>query len=310
MVFKLLWKFCSLAIDPGNTSNIFAGTSAGVYSSIDKGKHWGARGLSDTKVSAIAVKDQDVIAGTSKGIYFSNDPGLRLPGESIYIFWFQHWSDPVSAIYISGNNIIQGASTGVRVSTDNGVGWIERNTGLTNKEYVKAFTLKDNNLFAATVGGGVFLSTNFGITWNGINTGLTETDVSSLTVSDSYLYVGTYWGGVWRRPLSELVTSVENKDDKLPVKFELSQNYPNPFNPTTTIQFSIPVETRHASSLQFVTLKVYDVLGREIATLVNEEKLPGTYEVISDGSSLPSGVYFYRLTSGNYSATRKMLLLK
>ena len=79
-----------------------------------------------------------------------------------------------------------------------------------------------------------------------------------------------------------------------PDEFVLFQNYPNPFNPTTIIQYAI-------NSRQFISLNVYDVLGNEIAILVNEEKPSGTYEVEFDASNLPSGVYMYRLTSGNFS---------
>jgi hypothetical protein len=85
--------------------------------------------------------------------------------------------------------------------------------------------------------------------------------------------------------------------------FALVQNYPNPFNPSTTIEFEVP-------SLEFVGLKVYDVLGREVATLVNEKKAAGTYEVTFDASHLPSGVYFYRLEAGSFVQTRKMLLVR
>jgi WD40 repeat protein len=88
-----------------------------------------------------------------------------------------------------------------------------------------------------------------------------------------------------------------------PLHFELSQNYPNPFNPSTRIQYSV-------SSSEKVTLKVYDVLGREIATLVNERKSPGMYEVQFDGSGLSSGMYFYRLQAGNFVDTKKFVLLK
>lgn len=100
------------------------------------------------------------------------------------------------------------------------------------------------------------------------------------------------------------------KDNINPAVFSLYQNYPNPFNPSTKIKFSIPtVETGHASSLQ-VTLKVYDILGKEIAMLVNEEKTAGNFEVIFNGNRFSSGIYFYRLQAGGYSQTRKMILLK
>ena len=85
--------------------------------------------------------------------------------------------------------------------------------------------------------------------------------------------------------------------------FKLNQNYPNPFNPTTTIRYTIP-QTR------FVTLKVYDILGRLVKTLVNENELPGTHEVRFNGSGISSGVYFYRLEAGEYVATKKFVLLK
>ncbi|MFA7421135.1 MAG: T9SS type A sorting domain-containing protein [Melioribacteraceae bacterium] len=109
-------------------------------------------------------------------------------------------------------------------------------------------------------------------------------------------------------------TSVE-VTNTLVDNYSLNQNYPNPFNPETTIEYTIPVETRHASSLQHVTLKVYDVLGREIATLVDEYKEAGNYKAIFNvetrlGLSLQSGVYFYRLQSGSYIAAKKLILMK
>ena len=81
------------------------------------------------------------------------------------------------------------------------------------------------------------------------------------------------------------------------------QNYPNPFNPITTIDYSIPKES-------FVTIKVYDMLGREVATLINEEKNAGEYSVKFNGSILASGVYLYRMKAGNFIQTKKMILMK
>jgi hypothetical protein len=100
-----------------------------------------------------------------------------------------------------------------------------------------------------------------------------------------------------------------------PAIFSLEQNYPNPFNPTSKIKYSIadvianPAEIGMKQS-QFVTLKIYDVLGNEVATLVNEQKPAGTYEVEFDGTGFPSGVYFYQLKAGDYINTKKMILMK
>jgi hypothetical protein len=109
----------------------------------------------------------------------------------------------------------------------------------------------------------------------------------------------------------EYSNEIEVEINVAPKEFFLYQNYPNPFNPTTKIKFNIPnVETRYASSLQMVTLKVYDILGNEVATLVNENKPAGTYEVEFNASELPSGIYFYRMKAGGITSTKKMLMVK
>ncbi len=97
------------------------------------------------------------------------------------------------------------------------------------------------------------------------------------------------------------VTDVE--DDNIKNEFYLEQNYPNPFNPTTSIRYQV-------ASIKRVTLKVYDILGREIVTLLNEVKHPGNYEVKFDASELPSGVYLYRLEAGSFSSVKKLMLLR
>jgi len=111
--------------------------------------------------------------------------------------------------------------------------------------------------------------------------------------------------------LSYMETTVGNeKSESLPNDFALFQNYPNPFNPTTIIDYTVPpVETQNLAS-QYVSLKIYDVLGREIKTLVDGFKSPGKYSVQFSGAGLPSGIYFYVLNSGGIGITRKMMLLK
>ncbi len=101
------------------------------------------------------------------------------------------------------------------------------------------------------------------------------------------------------------VTDVQN-ESSVPSEFKLEQNYPNPFNPSTKIKFTIPsVIASEVKQSHPVTLKVYNVLGNEIATLVDEFKPTGTYEIEFDASSLSSGIYFYKLNAGEYSETKK-----
>jgi hypothetical protein len=123
-------------------------------------------------------------------------------------------------------------------------------------------------------------------------------------VSGEYLFAGTD-NGVWRRPLSDvLMTSVEqiksvNKD----LGFGLDQNYPNPFNTSTKIRYQVP-------AVENVSLTVYDILGKEISTLVNEKKPAGSYEVEFGTQGLQGGIYFCKLQAGKYTEIKKMTLLK
>ena len=98
-------------------------------------------------------------------------------------------------------------------------------------------------------------------------------------------------------------SNVVNVTYDVPTAFVLNQNYPNPFNPSTRISYFVPEES-------FVTLKIYDFLGREVKTLVNENRLTGSYEVVFDATDVPSGTYFYNLTANNFSETKKMIILK
>ncbi|MBK7629456.1 MAG: T9SS type A sorting domain-containing protein [Ignavibacteriales bacterium] len=99
------------------------------------------------------------------------------------------------------------------------------------------------------------------------------------------------------------LTDIDDNSSSLPTEFKLSQNYPNPFNPSTKISWESPV-SGHQS------LKVYDVLGNEVATLVNEYNPAGNYEVEFNANSLSSGIYFYRLQAGSFIQTKKMILIK
>jgi len=119
-----------------------------------------------------------------------------------------------------------------------------------------------------------------------------------------------YIPGLETKLTDEIVTSVQNEEQN-PITFSLEQNYPNPFNPSTKICYSIPsVIASETKQSQFVTLKVFDILGNEVATLVNEEKPAGNYFVGFDGSNITSGIYFYRFYTTGFTETKKMLLLK
>ena len=103
--------------------------------------------------------------------------------------------------------------------------------------------------------------------------------------------------------LTGIPVGITNNQNQVPSTYSLSQNYPNPFNPSTKIEYSIP-------RAGLVDLKVFDILGREVAILVNEFKQAGNYTQVFDASKLASGVYFYSLKAGSFTETKKMLLVK
>lgn len=157
---------------------------------------------------------------------------------------------------------------------------------------------------------GIDLSTDNGMTWTDIASWdvctFANSIVSSLAIGDTNLYAGTALIspiGIFRRPLSQMVTAVKEKVRATPATFSLSQNFPNPFNPSTVIGYQLP-----ANSL--VTLKVYDVLGREVRTLVNEREGAGDHSITFNAADLPSGVYFYRLTAGSFVETKRLVVIK
>jgi hypothetical protein len=127
----------------------------------------------------------------------------------------------------------------------------------------------------------------------------------------SYYYVSSVSSGSFRESLHPVVSDVKdvpNKDNLIVQNFILSQNYPNPFNPSTIIRFTIPIGASSFNSI--TTLKVYDILGKQVTTLVNDELPEGEYEVTFDASGFSSGIYFYQLIAGSNILTKQMVLLK
>jgi photosystem II stability/assembly factor-like uncharacterized protein len=214
-------------------------------------------------------------------------------------------------------------TTRVGKSTDAGLTWAHISSPLPN---VPATALaidpfNTNHVYAGT-DLGVFVSTDGGSTWTSFNDGLPEAVIVGdllISPSDRSIRVATHSNGVFtRKLLSTAPTGVGEETHGVPAQYALDQNYPNPFNPSTKISYSVPPLAgrdlvRRAdgqlTAVSFVRLSVYDVLGREVATLVDEAQAPGAHEVIWDARNVASGVYLYRLTAGSFVETRKMLLV-
>jgi hypothetical protein len=171
-----------------------------------------------------------------------------------------------------------------------------------NGQGIYAFLSYDSWIFAGTINAGVFVSSDYGNTWEEFNNGNIAGSVVELITDSTYIYAASLGGGVYRYDVNN-ISSVYSSDLEAPALFELKQNYPNPFNPNTVISYQLPVSGD-------VTLKVYDVLGNEVATLADEYKPAGSYEVEFSADDLTSGIYFYKLQAGSYSETKKMILIR
>jgi len=302
-----------------NGTTIFAGGVPGgfwpsLFRSTDSGVNWDTVSVPVYPINALAANAIQVVA-LSGPVYSSIDDGLT---------WSSHTTGSSGtgryAVALADSIVYAGTSTGVYRSTIGDTSWLSVNNGLTNLN-VRSLAISGMYIFAGT-DSGVFLSSNNGEKWTSVGDGLPRNSmVSALVASNTTLYAGIWSNGAWSRPLADMIMSVRSLPSGVPAAFQLCQNYPNPFNPTTTIQFTIvsaqsgsasakKTADRSGRNRQLTIVKVYDVLGREVATLVNEVKEPGTYTVQFDGSNLASGVYFYRLTSGSYLATHKMILMR
>jgi len=173
------------------------------------------------------------------------------------------------------------------------------------------FKLNRPKISCGNIGSNYYLSAPSGYASYKWSTGDTTMTIPMTSPGTYYVFVPYGSGGYIsseRIKISRMVdicsqvTSIQT-ENSIPYKYEIYQNYPNPFNPSTVIIFQIP-KAGH------VLLKIYDVMGREVQTIINENLNPGKYETTFDGHSLPSGVYFYKITTKNFSETKKMLMIK
>jgi len=281
-----------------SATNYSTGRSLGVYRSTNNGSNWTSvnTGLTNDFAAGLFVSGTDLFAGGASGtVFLSTNSGSNW--TQVGNTWVSY---SIGGFAMCGNGLFAAASNGgVFRSTDRGGSWSQVTSGLTDWNFY-GLTGCGAILFAGTKKG-VFLSTNNGASWDLANTGLTDKTAGPFVITATHIFAATETG-VWKRPLSDFaaVTAVQNN---VPCEFKLEQNYPNPFNPATSFEFRVP-------SSGFVSMKVFDVLGKEVATLVNGECQAGSRTVRWDASGLPSGVYACRLKAGTFTQTQKVVLAK
>jgi photosystem II stability/assembly factor-like uncharacterized protein len=321
---------------------IYAGTDEGEYKSTTLGENWLSFSSPCNFITkGICVNDLgSIFSWTYCGVFRTTNDA-----NSWDLMNSNYWgSGPILCITANPNqrNVYVSAEYDFFRSTDNGDSWT--NLGYMGSSAISIGVNSNGVIYVLRRSGEILRSTNFGNSFQTINNNIpleyrflkdiafnTEDEIYISTVDGLYvstsdgndwimiddsdiskhieilefdnnniLYAGTTGAAVFRS--SETLTGINDKKDESNY-FLLSQNYPNPFNPSTTIKYEIPEKS-------FVTIKVYDVLGNEVANLVDEEKQAGDHIVNFDAAKLSSGVYFYSLSAGNYFSTKKMILLR
>ncbi|MFA6455657.1 MAG: T9SS type A sorting domain-containing protein [Bacteroidota bacterium] len=283
------------------------GYLGGVFRSTNKGANW-SRVTPDSLhfIKSIAVNDSSLFVAdyyrgmcraTKDGQQWTKLDNIALSPNSMTL---AIQGDELFA----GSNDVSDIAKRVFRSTDYGQTWTNVGQGL-NTAIINAFRFGPDgsgDLFAATSGGaGVYRLKKNSDTWMPISSGLPGAiSVTDLAFFDGYLFAAGV--GVWRVSLSE-IASVEYRPGSQPMEFGVEQNYPNPFNPSTVIDFIIPQQS-------FTSIAVTDILGREVARLVNDNLTAGKYSIFWNAQGIPSGTYFYTLRSGGQVQTKKLVLMK
>lgn len=255
-------------------------------------------GIKSLWIWDIAVKDTLLFASTaSDGVFLSSDHGANWDSINTGLT-----SKAITNLIVSGKNVFVGTQDqGVFLSSDNGMNWTTVNDGLPGK-YVNTLATYNNNLFLFQ-NNQIWLSSNNGAHWALASADAYILGVVTIGFSKKNIIVGTYSGEVWIRPLSEVITMAGETTHQIPNQIILAQNYPNPFNPVTTIKYVMPKSG-------YASLKIFNLVGQQVATIVDELVPSGEHFVSWDATNYPTGMYFYRLQANNYSVSKKLLLLK
>ncbi|MBI5022129.1 MAG: T9SS type A sorting domain-containing protein [Ignavibacteriales bacterium] len=275
------------------TGKLFIGTNFGIYTSSDNGISWIENNLFNMPILFMAKgNNNSLFAVTDKGaLHSSSDDGITwnytgLTREDIQTIETNKAGDIFLGVY---GNVLR--------STNGGANWTSSYVG---NSYVYSIAFNEaQDVFAGTYNG-IYQSRNGGLNWTfiGLNSGIV---LDMIFDSQQNIIAGLYQNAVYRS--EQPLLDVRVVSNEIPLSTKLFSNYPNPFNPATNIQFSI-------ANSQLTILKVFDMLGREVATLVNEMKQPGVYSVTWDASQYSSGIYYYRLQAGNFVETKKLILMK
>ncbi len=277
-------------------NNLFAASgSYGVYRSSNNGLNWEPTGLINRLIFSMESDSSYIYAGSSNGIFKSSNNGIN---------WVQTGLNNLSVYSIESvnNYLFAGTGNGIYRSLNYGENWTLTDLNTGSWSALKSF---GNILFAGTQFNKIYISSDYGNVWLNKSEGLDTISIFGyvkcfIKINDD-IFAGLS-SGLCKRSISNII-GLSTVSNTIPLFFSIDQNYPNPFNPVTNIRFNIPVSGE-------VKIEVFDQLGSLISVPVNEHLGPGVYETKWNAGNNSSGIYFYRLTSGKFTGTKKMILLK
>ena len=290
---KIIWlgvEHTQHLVHVGTDKGLFLLLEDGDYNIVPTGDL-----ANDTARTVTVSSSGDGVASTAAGqVYVS--PG----GTEEWVQKSNVGERVESIVAIDSVRIFAVGPNGVFRSDDKAKSWTQLNSGISDTNLISVAVDKAGDVFTGSYNNGdIYESTDQGVSWKKFAT--LGYPVRSLFIDAAgYLYA-TAASRLFRS--QERVASVAQTSNGLPKGFSVEQNYPNPFNPSTTI-------TYHLSTASIVKLTVFDILGREVATLVNESQKAGAHTITFDGARRSSGIYFYQLQAGSYRAVKKMVLMK
>ncbi len=317
-----------VVMDPNNPDILYYGTHS-LYRTENAANSWNKispkltdhdknRRLGTITTISVAPTNSDIVyVGTDDGyVWVTSDFGNSWENisEDLPFRWVTRvLADPnnENTVYATFSGL-KWADSEARVfkSINRGKSWENISSGLPDAP-INAIAVYKNNSDIIFIGNdvGAFISFNKGKNWEVLDEDFPIIIVNDMKIhpTANYLAVGTHGRGMYKYNLDK-ISSTHSSENILPEEIVLEQNYPNPFNPTTTIKYSIPKNTKQKAS--DVKLIVYNVLGKEVTTLINKKVNTGNYEVTFNASNIASGIYYYQLNVDNMKKTKKMLFLK
>lgn len=280
---------------------LFASADGYLIRSSDTGINWEIVNTAEYGIQATSANDSTIFVSNNadSNLYRSIDDGLTWQ-----VLQYSQTKDIVYNIATKGD-IVFILSDSVYHSIDNGNIWHLAQNNLPDDDRLYEIYIEDEYIFGTSMNNQIYTTSIFDIYWENISDGLIITgnaDIFDLKKYQDYILVGGSTG-IWRRPLSQLVSINRQEEPLLIRRNYLEQNYPNPFNGQTTIRFSI---IEHG----FVEVSIYDNLGRKVETLLSETMPIGTHIINFNAKNLASGLYWYELRTNDFIERKRMLLVR